>query len=287
MRFKLSWSAIAILTVIALMGCAAGTPEPLFRVSSSTVPVERIDRLIAVAETEWRLWGSRVVRLPAGTEFCMELPGGACEVIADGCGQEQTSALCPIINRDYWSKVNPRNSHSCAKMDICDARWPADLPTPDFVPWSAAFISAMMQKAGFSSVEFAPAPAHATYVVAARDDLSSAYDVVPTPATAGPGDLICAPRGNSKITERELHLIQGGPNATIMHCDIVVRASANRTLEAIGGNVQQSVAKTIVTLDDRGRVSPTINPHRRWILVLRARVDILPYAPGGLPRVAM
>ena len=57
-----------------------------------------------------------------------------------------------------------------------------------------------------------------------------------------------------------------------MHCDIVVAVNpAAHTLEAIGGNVQQTVAKTIVTLDANGRVSHDLHPRRRWVAVMRAR----------------
>jgi hypothetical protein len=274
---RLLLTCIVVLTVLGLIACAApgAMPSPK-RVAATTVATEKLEQLISVSEAEWRRWGSRIVELPTGDKFCMRLTNGSCERVDDGCGQEQTSALCPVVN-EYWRLVPRRDDrHGCTKTDICESRMPASgssvpLDTP---PWSAAFVSAMMQKAGFSDTEFRPSPSHAGYVVAARDGETSAYDVIPTPASAQPGDLICAPRNNAVITPDILGRIVAGSNATTLHCDIVVRVGSDFTLEAIGGNVQQSVSKTLVKLDSKGRVSAQINPNRKWALVMRARADV-------------
>ncbi|MEP6505967.1 MAG: DUF2272 domain-containing protein, partial [Betaproteobacteria bacterium] len=139
-------------------------------------------------------------------------------------------------------------------------------------PWSAAFISAVMRRAGFDETEFAFSDTHADYVVAARDHRASAYEVVPTPAAASVGDLVCATR-QGRAGEPQPTLVQdirSGQGATPMHCDLVVAVdTANRRLEAIGGNVQQSVARSLVALDGQGRVSASLNPARPWIAVMR------------------
>jgi len=49
---------------------------------------------------------------------------------------------------------------------------------------------------------------------------------------------------------------------------VAVDAAANR-LDAIGGNVQQAVARSRVTLDAQGRVNGTLNASRPWVAVLR------------------
>jgi hypothetical protein len=73
-------------------------------------------------------------------------------------------------------------------------------------------------------------------------------------------------------------------SGTPMHCDVVVSVDLlSGKLEAIGGNVQQSVARTLVDLDSEGRVSGLINPHRPWGMVLRARHGAGPYPDGTWP----
>ena len=129
-----------------------------------------------------------------------------------------------------------------------------------------------MHKAGFRYPEFLPAAAHADYVVAARDGTISAFDVVAVPAPAAPGDLVCSVRGAAEILPSEIDQILDGRRATPMHCDLVVKVDpVRRVLEAIGGNVQQTVARSIVELDLLGRLSHELNSQRRWVLVLRIR----------------
>lgn len=134
-------------------------------------------------------------------------------------------------------------------------------------PWSAAFISHVMQVAGFSSAEFAFSDSHVDYVRAALATSAAeaqggaathafrACDVATTPPR--PGDLLCATRGSTAriatfgalpaaLAARPVEL--GFP----MHCDLVVRADAGGgTLEVIGGNVADSVTLSRMTLNAR------------------------------------
>ena len=240
----------------------------------TVVSAERIEQLLERLNEQWIRWGRVVVRVPAGQEFCAVLGDGRCEQIADGCGQEMTAKLCPVVN-EYWRDTPPwKARHSCKNTDICDVAWPIGSPHPPDkgYPWSAVFVSAIMKQAGFSSTEFSPGDSHADYVVAAREQFLSAYEVVPTPTVALPGDLICSMRNNSTFTPNDIGRIVDGARAQPMHCDIVVRLDrSSHTLEAIGGNVQQAVAKSVVELDNANRVTFTNNPNRRWILVMRAR----------------
>lgn len=267
---------LPLLLAAVLVGCAPLPPKPPPRqpVAPSLVPPDRIARLIARAEQEWIRWGSRIVLVPAGADPCALLPDGRCVEVADGCGQERTAQLCPVVD-EYWAALPyVRLRHNCDRTDVCEAEWPIDAADPPAYapPWSAAFISAMMRDAGLDYPAFLPAAAHADYVVAAREGHISAFDVLAVPARAEPGDLICAVRGAVELTPFELERIEDGRRATPMHCDIVVRVDLQRgVLEAIGGNVHQTVARSIVALDPLGRVSYDLNPRRRWVLVLRAR----------------
>ena len=54
------------------------------------------------------------------------------------------------------------------------------------------------------------------------------------------------------------------------HCDLVV-GKPDQTLEAIGGNVRNSVSKSVLELDAEGRLQST--PRRPWFLVLQNRLQ--------------
>ena len=240
----------------------------------SLVSPERIARLVEVAEHEWLRWGGKIVHVPAGDAFCLVLSDGRCGEVDSGCGQEQTARLCPVVD-EYWAAVAHIGlRHTCRRVDVCEAEFPTDASDPPerTPPWSAAFISAVMDRAGFRQPEFLPAAAHADYVVAARDGTISAFDAVAVPAPAAPGDLVCSVRGVVELQPSEIDQILDGRRATPMHCDLVVKVDpARRVLEAIGGNVQQTVARSIIELDPLGRLSNELNPQRRWVLVLRIR----------------
>jgi hypothetical protein len=269
LRFLISlapWLAAAVLA-----GCAhPGFVEP------RPVPPERVAALVRAAIGEWERWGRQDVRIPAGDEYCAELPGDRCLTIDSGCGKEQDTLLCTVVN-EYWGAVNrgdpaaPR--HWCTQVQHCEAHWdPAWGEPDDTPPWSAAFISALMQRAGFDESEFAFSDTHAVYVVAARDHRTSAYELVPTPATASIGDLVCATRQvlASDVPPTDVRALRTGEHATPMHCDLVVAVDAvAHRLDAIGGNVEQSVARSRITLDDEQRVSAALNPARPWIAVMR------------------
>ena len=131
-----------------------------------------------------------------------------------------------------------------------------------------------LRRAGFSESEFRFGKSHADYIVAARDHLSSAHDVIPTPAIALPGDLICALREGARIAPGEIARISAGESPTPMHCDLVTRVDfAGRRLEAIGGNVQQSVSRITLDLDEQGRVGASPVAGRTWSLVLRVHAE--------------
>jgi hypothetical protein len=55
-----------------------------------------------------------------------------------------------------------------------------------------------------------------------------------------------------------------------MHCDIVVETSG-QTLQAIGGNVRNSVSKTIMTLSPDGYVQ--FSRARPWVLIVENRLE--------------
>lgn len=276
-------STLILLATLLVAGCITRGP-----VAPTTVPPQRIARMLQIAEAEWQLWGSQVIGTTADGTQCAVLASGDCAEVDDGCGREMSAAQCPLVN-GYWASLGPDGSggierHTCPQTDRCEARWSPEWGPPYWTPaWSAAFISAVLRRAGFSESEFRFGKSHADYIVAARERLSSAYDVVPTPAFALPGDLVCALREGARLgaaTNAEIVArITAGETPTPMHCDLVTRVDlAARRLDAIGGNVQQAVSRSTLALDELGRVAgPSMPAARPWCLVLRLHVD-----PEGL-----
>lgn len=272
--------ALALTTALLLGGCAL--PR---RLAPTTVSVERVSAMVQIADDEWRRWGSLEVRLTADGDTCALLGGGACQPVDDGCGRESAAALCPVVN-DYWRALPPGavppDPQDCSRTNVCEAVWPAGEEEPvHSPPWSAAFISAVLRRAGFTPPEFAFAAAHAQYIAAARDLKASAFEAVATPTAVDVGDLICLTRLGGVTGDRPLRLdeIRDRPGVAVtpMHCDIVVAVDrAAHTVAAIGGNVQQSVARRTIGLDADNRLAWSPWPALAWTVVMKPRRDYTP-----------
>lgn len=173
-------------------------------------------------------------------------------------------AQCNIVNR-YWRSVQtPPRGDFCRLPQIADKNqggW-------DNYPWSAAFISFIMKQSGAGN-QFKYSVRHATYIVDAvknRDNSNASFRGYPIDwIRPSVGNLICAPRGeNAGLTYWKI-IDQGDFES---HCDIVV-AKNNNQLEVIGGNVGDSVAKTIVSLDAQGHIKVTKPDFRPWFVVIK------------------
>jgi hypothetical protein len=71
--------------------------------------------------------------------------------------------------------------------------------------------------------------------------------------------------------------IRDRDGVTAMHCDLVVSLDvANHTAAVIGGNVQQSVSRTMLTLDADQRLAWRPAVQADWILAMKPRRDYLP-----------
>jgi len=120
------------------------------------------------------------------------------------------------------------------------------------VPWSAAFISWDIESAGVPRDLFCPDPRHTIYVerMVERAKSPGAAFIPHPPAERAPqvGDLICASREGSGTTLQNLNRGAG-------HCDIVVDVRPGQVF-AIGGNVGDSVTRSVFPLDGNGFLSP-------------------------------
>lgn len=279
------WAPVLLAAgaVVLLAGCAARGG----RVPPTTVGPQQVAAIVAAADAQWRRWGGAWVLQQPGGESCGVLADGSCQPVDDGCGREQSAALCPVVN-EYWRALGRGGSgterHACPQPDRCQAIWPAEAGRPQrTAPWSAAFVSAVMREAGFGPREFRFSAAHAQYVVAARDGQTSAFEVLPTPTTLAPGDLVCGVR-TEEARQRQigLHEIRGGgegEGVTPMHCDIVVSVDGQALrAQAVGGNVQQSVSRRELLLGLDGRLYWSPEGEPGWALVMKPR-----RAPAAAP----
>ncbi len=122
----------------------------------------------------------------------------------------------------------------------------------DDIPWSAAFVSWDIATAGVPRDQFCPDARHTIYVerLVGRARRAGPAFVPRRPDQRAPqvGDLICAVRSGGTTT---LDNLDRGPG----HCDIVVERKPG-WVAAIGGNVDDSVTRSVFPLDDRGFLSP-------------------------------
>ena len=126
---------------------------------------------------------------------------------------------------------------------------------PDYgygAAWSAAWISYLFKTAGAGS-EFPYAVSHSTYIRKAVENRNAGKRfglVAYKPGERQPkiGDLICYPR-QSGITFETDHAYDS-------HCDIVVAINkATNQVITLGGNVSNSVSKTVYPLNDQGLIA--------------------------------
>lgn len=123
-------------------------------------------------------------------------------------------------------------------------------------PWSAAFVSWVMRKAGLPG--FRASASHITYVRDAyQQPQFSAYQFLdPTHVRPAAGDLLCYVRHNNRLYGYAglVSVIDAGNGGLDMHCEIVVAANPGNdsTAYLIGGNVQQGVTMRLLPLNRNG-----------------------------------
>jgi len=152
-----------------------------------------------------------------------------------GQGKEATAPFFGFVG-EFWHALTP----------------PLQLDGRDTdQPWSAAFISFVVRRAGYERFMFSPA--HARYIIDAKAKRQAGDATAPfwlfrlgehRPQV---GDLICKRRQPGVTFDS---LPEGGFRS---HCDVVVEVR-DTTVRALGGNVAQSVSMSTFTLDDNGFV---------------------------------
>ena len=132
-----------------------------------------------------------------------------------------------------------------------------------------------MGVSGLSDIEFPASDAHWNYIryFASGKEALAAFKPYKTSEYAPKsGDLICATRGNSGFIPvydaMDTSSVLMGH--TKLHCDIVTRRDGSQ-IEAIGGNVRNSVSKTLIKTGQDGKLKPT--ERRPWFVVLENRLS--------------
>jgi hypothetical protein len=178
--------------------------------------------MVMLAEQEWDRFGRQTISYADGTAH----------VDHAGLNEREMSERV----RDYWKSVD-QPQLSGLNTDV---------------PWSAAFISWDIESAGVPRSQFCPDERHTIYIERLVDRArSSGATLIPrrlSERRPQVGDLICSSREGGRTS---LDWLDRGPG----HCDIVVAVRPG-SLEAIGGNVEDSVSRSVFPLDATGFLSP-------------------------------
>lgn len=211
---------IPALCFILLTACTAGSHVPPY----ANRPYEPFARqtVVAIALREWRAFGSAVD--PAETP---DKP-------------ERAEGLWQRVGDYWWQGLNPTDPETpwTGKHDGHGHRFPPE-DDGDFA-WSAAFVSYVMRMAGAGS-GFPYSANHHTYITAALRHDPGLIVAAERPESYAPqpGDSICAGRAENAGIRFDTAVRIGAFKA---HCDIVVSTGGPDGLEAIGGNVEDTVA---------------------------------------------
>lgn len=251
-RFPLT--LISLSTLFLLSGCSPkklATTDGAEPSKSATTSVSserprkgsRVDQILRTAEAEWDFFGKQTVVID-DTHESMPLVGK---------WEDDGEVWATRVNV-YWRSVGK------PRLDGYDCKQ----------PWSAAYISWVMQTAGLNSAEFPPSDAHWNYIRYFADNQQSPAAFTPhkiADYSPRPGDLICATRGNSGFIPVYDAMDTGSVlmGHTKLHCDIVTDVRSHQ-IEALGGNVRNSVTKSTIATGPNGRLKPS--ERRPWFVVL-------------------
>lgn len=191
-------------------------------------------RVVSIANREWKGWGMPTIE----KDGKQSISGGF----------EANQGFSERVNK-YW-RVGTGQNFSGSDRDVA---------------WSSAFISYLMKEGGAGD-KFVYSPSHSKYItdsIANRKQgkLNEAFvgykvnEVAPEV-----GDLVCYSR-------------QGGVNydttgSYLSHCDLVVAKKPNE-IEVIGGNVNQAVAKKILSTDSNGKIT---DKKYNWFTVIKTNI---------------
>ncbi len=278
---RVLWAAM----LAAVTGCASvptDAPSAGAGAPARHLPAEQlVAHLLAVADREWRDWGQTTVDATDG--YSRVERRGALETDTAWSPQQ---ADCDAAKR--WRRIagchHAQPFDAVARLrqywlvglgpDSPPARDPAELERAvREEPWSAVFVSWLMQAVGLSREAFPFDDTHSNYLRGLAG--STQFErLLARDTPLAPGDLVCGPRNRSRdpalITLQAMRELGDLQALRSSHCDLVV-AVDRRAREAgvVGGNVADSVALTRIALTADGRAIRTLS--RPWFVVVRPR----------------
>lgn len=227
----------ALLTALALAGCASAD-----RGGYADNPPS--NPTAYVAWQEWTRFGRSTV-----------VYGGSAAGYTNRRGVSERSE--PLSSRvgDYWG--------SCGHPE-----WNGRTTSR---PWSGAFVSWVMKKSGATG--FPTAGRHGQYLSALYDRQHSGRGTsfalhAPNEYAPKPGDLVCSGTAGASWRYTSPAMAHRRIDNTASHCDVVTEVRGG-FVQAVGGNVKNSVTMSLYPVDRRGRLAPT--PGKLWMLVVENR----------------
>jgi hypothetical protein len=234
------WLPAILLIAFALTGC--GSSERGYGYADNPPS----NRTALVAWQEWTRFGRSTV-----------VYGGHVGGYVNRSGLNEHSE--PLSSRvgDYWG--------SCGHPE-----WNGNTRGR---PWSGAFVSWVMRQSGASS--FPTAGRHGQYLASLYDQEfrghSSAFLLhAPGEYAPKPGDLVCAGTAGPSWRYASPAMAHRRIDNTASHCDVVTDVRGG-FIQAVGGNVKNSVTMSLYPTDGRGRLAPT--PGKLWMLVVENRAS--------------
>jgi hypothetical protein len=142
-------------------------------------------------------------------------------------------------------------------------------------PWSGAFVAWTMARSGVGASDFPRDGRHGGYLASLYDRQQqrgsrAAFQLhSPTEYSPKPGDLVCTGASGPTWRHADSRTARRRIDSTANHCDIVTDVRGG-FVQAIGGNVKDSVTMSLYPVDSRGRLRPT--PGKTWFMVVEKRV---------------
>jgi len=142
-------------------------------------------------------------------------------------------------------------------------------------PWSGAFVAWTMAHSGISASEFPRDGRHGGYLASLYDRQQqkggrAAFVLhAPNEYSPKPGDLVCTGTSGPTWRHADSRTARRRIDGTASHCDIVTDVRGGY-VQAIGGNVKDSVTMSLFPVDSRGRLVPFAG--KTWFMVVEKRV---------------
>jgi hypothetical protein len=251
---RLPGLALGLGLLIALAACTT-SPRDVHIPDFAKRPYEPFARAaaIAIAEREWRLFGSPVREAAADEDD-------------DETGEkpERAEGLWQRVGEYWWLGLDAdRLDHRWTGKHDADGR-PFAAERDGRYAWSAAFISYVMRMAGAGD-RFPYTEAHARYINAARRGESGLRAAPLDTYAPRPGDLICFGRGG----DARLRFADLPAGRFASHCDLVTAVEPGG-LAVIGGNVDDAVTRKHIPTGPDGTIADDRWP---WFVAITIAYD--------------